>query len=643
MKAFSDLYTALDETTKTNEKIGALERYFRNAPSSDAAWAVYFLTGRKPKQLVQAPRVVAWAIEAADIPAWLFAESYDAVGDLAETISLLLPEPETSATQSLTYWVEERLLPLKGMPEELQRQAMLKSWEELDIQQRFIWNKLITGAFRVGVSQQLVVRALAAASGLDGAAIAHRLMGSWQPTPLFYDMLVAKESNADDISRPFPFCLAYPFEGDPSSLGNIGDWQAEWKWDGIRAQLIKRSGQVFIWSRGEELITDRFPEIVEISASLPNGIAIDGELLPWREANVLPFALLQQRIGRKNLSKKLLAEVPVILMAYDLLEYDDEDIRKLPLVRRRQLLAEIICGLTPGSHSFIARRQETPTDSTPANIEDPTRKTTEESIEDSNQTASPHSLQKPAATEIQLRLPLMDSEEMSGLLSQSGHSRETRARQQTVKRQEQMSSPDFAHPSELDHALATCQRVDPRLRISPLVEATSWHELSEIRTKARSLNVEGLMLKRLDSTYKVGRQKGDWWKWKVNPFTIDAVLIYAQRGSGKRASLYTDYTFGVWDGDALVPIAKAYSGLSDDEIRQVDAYVRENTLDKFGPVRTVKPHLVFELGFEGIQKSTRHKAGVAVRFPRMLRWRQDKPASEADALETLKALLPERK
>ncbi len=582
MKAFTDLYTALDETTKTNQKIGALTAYFQQASATDAAWAIYFLTGRKPKQLIQTPKMVAWGIEYAGIPEWLFAESYDAVGDLAETIALLLPEQGKTGSESLTYWVEERLLPLRGMPEVQQREQMLRAWQELDQSQRFIWNKLITGAFRVGVSQQLVTRALAIASDIDAATIAHRLMGTWEPNEQFYLNLTTKDTASSEISRPYPFYLAYPFESDLHTLGAIEDWQVEWKWDGIRSQLIKRSGEIFIWSRGEELITDRFPEILEMAQALPDGTAIDGELLPWKEANVMPFAMLQQRIGRKNVGKKLLADVPVILMAYDLLEFEGTDIRSAPLAVRREILTRLVCGL-PSHDSGNGAEQAAPNE--------------------------------------QLLLPITVTPSPGCAPDEN--------------------QPDFAaDTADSARVFATCQRVDTRLRLSPVVKEASWENLQEARNQSRALNVEGFMLKRLDSPYKVGRQKGDWWKWKVNPYTIDAVLIYAQRGSGKRASLYTDYTFGVWDKDALVPIAKAYSGLTDEEIRQVDLFIRENTIDKFGPVRTVRPHLVFELGFEGIQKSTRHKSGVAVRFPRMLRWRTDKPASEADSLDTLKELLP---
>ncbi len=527
MKAFTKLFAALDETTRTSEKVEALARYFASAPASDAAWAVYFLTGHKPRQVIPSRKLWAWAIEVSGVPDWLFEESYHAVGDMAETAALLLPRHERSSDRSLTHWVEERLLPLRSMSETRQRAALREAWAELDDAQRFIWNKLITGSFRVGVSAQLVTRAFARAGGLPVETVAHRLMGSWQPTAEFYQRLLAAESADTDTSRPYPFFLAHPLEGEPASLGNPQDWHAEWKWDGIRAQLVRREGLTFLWTRGEELVTERYPEIAAAAAALPDGTVLDGEIVAWKQGAVLPFGQLQRRIGRKTLSNKLVAEVPVALMAFDLLEESGQDIRSRPLSERRARLEELLAAA-----------------------------------------------------------------------SREG------------------------------------------LRISPRLAATTWEELAARRLESRSWQTEGVMIKRLDSPYRVGRVRGDWWKWKVHPHTMDAVLVYAQRGSGKRASLYTDYTFAVWDEGELVPIAKAYSGLTDAEIRQVDAFIRRHTVEKFGPVRTVKPELVFELGFESIRRSTRHRSGVAVRFPRILHWRKDKKPAEADTLRTLRALLP---
>lgn len=591
MKAFAELYRALDETTKTNEKIAALHAYFSKANPGDAAWAIYFLTGRKPRQLVQAPKLAQWAIEESEIPGWLFDESYDAVGDFAETIALLLPDTVThSDARSLTYWIEEQLLPLRGAPDAMQRETVLHAWRSLDERQSFIWNKLLTGAFRVGVSQQLVIRAVSKVSGLDTAVVAHRLMGNWEPSRQFYLDLISQETSDADISRPYPFFLAYPLEADPPALGEVGDWQAEWKWDGIRAQLIKRDGRVFIWSRGEDLITDRFPELETDGLLLPDGSVLDGEILPWKEANVLPFAQLQQRIGRKNLTKKMMEEVPVVLMAYDLLEFAYEDLRQQPLSVRRLLLEKLLRGeLTIAQQSL-------------------------------SKTGAPQAARPTAEKQLLKRL----RGELTRLLACSDDPVQLKLD----------FGPEFQVPP-----LPSCAAVSTRLRTSPVLSAQSWQELTAQQADARTLDVEGIMLKRRHSPYRVGRQRGDWWKWKVNPYTIDAVLIYAQRGTGKRASLYTDYTFGLWDKDGLVPVAKAYSGLTDEEIRQVDRFVRENTLDKYGPVRVVKPQLVFELAFEGIQRSSRHRSGIAVRFPRMARWRKDKPVHEADTLQNLEAMI----
>jgi DNA ligase 1 len=526
MKRFARLYAALDETTATNEKVAALVEYFASAPAADAAWAVHFLIGRRPKRLVSSPRLRMWAAEEAGIPAWLFEESYHAVGDLAETITLLLPPSDNSSELPLAYWVEQRLLRLQGEDEDAQREMMLESWHQLGSRERFVWNKLITGSFRVGASQQLVIRALGQMSEVPEGVLSHRLMGSWDPTPEFFQRLTAADIRDADISRPYPFFLAYPLETDPATLGDPAEWIAEWKWDGIRAQLIRRARRTFLWSRGEELLAGRFPEVEDAGGLLPDGTVIDGELLPWVDGAPMPFAQLQRRIGRKNVGRKILDAVPVALVAYDLLEESGRDIRSCSLRERRERLTTLLRSLPP-----------------------------------------------------------------------------------------------------------------ERVILSAAVPISDWPAAADARLRARELGAEGLMLKRRDSAYGVGRRRGDWWKWKVDPLSVDAVLIYAQPGTGKRAGLYTDYTFGVWEGDHLVPFAKAYTGLTDEEIRKVDAYVRRNTLEKFGPVRTVKPELVFELAFEGIQRSSRHKSGIAVRFPRMARWRTDKKAEDADTIETVRGLL----
>ena len=529
MRQFTQLYTELDETNRTNEKVAALERYFAAAPAEDAAWALYFLTGRRFKRAVSNTLLRTWAAEEADLPFWLVEESYDAVGDLAETLALLLPRTGEGADLPLHRVVTARIAPLADLDEAGQRALVTRTWAEMTPTQRFVWHKLIGGGFRVGVGRTLVVRALANVAGVDPAVMAHRVMGAWEPTAADFRKLLDPDTTHADHSRPYPFYLAHQLEGEVAGLGPRADWQVEWKWDGIRAQLIKRQGDVLVWTRGEELVTDAYPELRALGEVLPDGTVLDGEILAWADGAPLPFNVLQRRLGRKKVGAKLRKEAPVILMAYDLLEWDGVDVRDRPLSARRAQLDELVAGL--------------PTDAA--------------------------------------------------------------------------------------------------IALSPIVAGTDWDAVTVLRDEARARATEGFMLKRRDAPYGVGRKKGDWWKWKVDPFSVDAVMIYAQRGHGRRASLYTDYTFGVWDGDELVPIAKAYSGLTDDEIRRVDAFVRRNTTERFGPVRAVKPELVFELAFEGIQASSRHKSGIALRFPRMARWRQDKKPEDADRMETLRALLAE--
>lgn len=567
MKAFAELYTRLDATTSSNAKLAAMRDYFALADPADAAWVVYFLAGGKPRQLVPGKLLRQTAIQASGLPDWLFEESYQAVGDLAETISLLLPESSHSSDEGLAIWLEERLLPLRGLPAAEIAERLPALWAQLDRNSLFLCLKLITGAFRVGVSKLLVTRALAALAEVDSKRVAQRLVGytdlSHRPTAAGYLALIAPESDDEHAQRggqPYPFFLAHPLqaavEDFPQLLGAPQNWQIEWKWDGIRAQLVKRDGQLWIWSRGEELVSERFPELCELAAWLPDGCVIDGEIVAWKDGRVQPFALLQQRIGRKTLTSKVLEQAPVAVLAYDLLEWDDQDWRERPQHARRAQLEAVV-----------------------------------------------HQADQ-------------------------------------ARRPEQLQSSLLAEPAKSDESL---------LMLSPLLNGSDWQDLAGQREASRELGVEGMMLKGREAHYGVGRTKdvGIWWKWKIDPYSVDAVLIYAQRGHGRRASLYTDFTFAVWDGEPgdpqrqLVPFAKAYSGLTDEDMRQVDAIIRKTTVETFGPVRSVKPTLVFELGFEGIAASSRHKSGIAVRFPRMLRWRQDKPVEEADTLETLKALLPQ--
>jgi DNA ligase-1 len=560
MKAFAELYARIDGTTSTNAKVAALVDYLATAPRADAAWALFFLTGRRLKRLLPSHLLHQWTLELSGLPDWLVRESYSVTGDYAETIALLLdrrlaplmpeaihrvddpvgsrlpfddPEPIVVDLAiegiGLADWIERRILPLREMSDAERRTRVFVWWSRLDRWQLFVLNKLLTGEFRVGVSHTLVVRAVAQLSNLPTTVVEHRLMGNWEPSAGAFAALTAQARAQDEPSQPYPFCLASPLETAAGDLGDRRDWLVEWKWDGIRAQLIQRSGQVFLWSRGQELITDRFPEVVHAARELPSGSVLDGELLAFADGRPRPFADLQQRIGRQRRVHEVAADIPVIFVAYDVLESAGADIRAQPLRDRREALAEML-----------------------------------------------------------------------------GHLREDGGR---------------------------------RLQMSEELADPTWDDLARRREGSRERGVEGLMLKRWSSPYRTGRRRGDWCKWNIEPHTIDAVLIYAQPGSGRRASLFTDYTFGVWDGDELVPVAKAYSGLSDAEIDELDRWVRRHTTERFGPVSAVDPVHVFELGFERIAASSRHRSGLAVRFPRMLRWRRDKIAREADTLETLRALL----
>ncbi len=556
MKRFAQLYSELDRTTRTNEKVAALKSYFREAPPADAAWALYFLCARKLPRAISSTSLRAIAAEESKLAPWLLDECYSAVGDLGETLALLLPRTKAQTSPPLHQLVAERLLPLRNGGQN-GRELLLQTWRELNGAERFVWNKLITGSFRVGVAQTLVARALAAVAGVEASIMAHRLMGQWQPNLEDFGRIVdGNASSGHEVARPYPFFLASPLSDPVAELGDVQEWQIEWKWDGIRGQLIHRKNQVLVWSRGDEMVNDTFPEIVEAAKALPDGTVLDGEILAWANERPQPFGQLQRRLGRKAVSAKMQAQFPVVFLAFDLLEWQGEDWRQRPLRERHRQLETIV--------------QE--------------------------------AMSKPAA-------------------------------------KAKGSSGVWETPDLFELSAASAPRLP--LRLSPLIQVGSWEELARIRGESRARNVEGIMLKRLTSPYGVGRPRGDWWKSKIEPLVMDAVLINAQLGHGRRASLYTDYTFGVWHDGKLVPVAKAYSGLTEEEIAEVDKFVRANTEDKFGPIRAVKPELVFELAFEGIQESSRHKAGLAVRFPRMNRWRHDKKPQDADTLENLRALLKE--
>ena len=547
MRAFARLYQQLDETTKTHEKISAMVDYFAKASSADAAYAIYFLLGNKLKPSFPSRFLRLSGARSASIPDWLFEETYQWVGDLAETAAAVAVGKTEATETSLHQSIELELLPLlkhanrkKGArrkridstevvssseenTEEDIYTRLISIWSRQDRAERLVCNKLLTGNLRVGVSAKLVTRALSEWSGLPADRIALRLMGDWDPTAKFFAQLVAPEDSLATSSRPYPFCLAHPLPDPPVSLGDADLYSVEWKWDGIRSQLVRRGGEVFLWSRGDELLAGRFPEIEQAAARLDNGIVLDGEILAWVDRSPLPFTQLQRRIQRKRVPQKILDEIPVVFIAFDILECEGRDLR---------------------SHSFSERRS------------------------------------------------ILDGFE-------------------------------FPEP----------------IRRAETLRCNRWDDIEVLRQKARQGGAEGVMLKQLASRYESGRVTGAWWKWKVSPYTVDAVLTYAQRGHGRRAGLFSDYTFGVWDKDRLVTFAKAYSGLTNEELERIDRWIREHTTNRFGPVHEVEPKLVMELAFENIQVSTRHKSGIAVRFPRIMRIREDKQPHEADRLESIRAMI----
>jgi DNA ligase 1 len=527
MHSFAALYREIDGSTKTTVKANAIAAYLQSASADDAAWAIYLLSGNKIKQVMPSKQIRALVAAKASIPDWLLDETYTWIGDLAETLSAVVHSDSKATIGSLTSWIE-RISQIRSMTAVDQNVAMESLLDEVTDEDRFVLMKLLTGSMRVGVSQGLVIRAIAQHSGIAAEMITHRMMGDWQPSASFYHRLIDPNTTDSASSQPYPFALANPIEGPPEAIGNVSDFLIEWKWDGIRAQLIRRGGVTYLWSRGEERLDNKYPE-VELASEVLTDCVLDGELLAWKGDRPLPFGEMQKRIGRKKVGKKLLSDVPVRFIAFDILERDGVDLRQMPQTQRRMNLNDI--------YETYSKRGGTST-----------------------------------------------------------------------------------------------------IGLSEAIVVNDWNALAEVRATSGDRGAEGLVLKRNESTYPVGRIRGPWWKWKVEPRVIDAVLIYAQRGHGKRAALYSDYTFALWDNGELVPFAKAYSGLTDAELKEVDRFIRANTRETFGPVRSVRPELVMELAFENIQASTRHKCGLAVRFPRINRWRKDKRPEDANQLADLKSM-----
>lgn len=540
VQRFARLYRELDASTRTTDKHDALVRYFQSVPDGDGAWAVALFTGRRPKRGVSGKLMRRTASEVSGIPEWLIGICHESVGDGAETLALVLPNPdERVEAPTLRQAIEQTVIPIRAMTDNEKVEHLKACWRTMDHPLRFALLKLISGAMRVGVQKCTVTRALAAVAKderVDAAVVAHRLSGHWAPTPENYRTLLTPLDETEGDARPYPFFLASPIDdADVPKLGEPSEWIAEHKWDGVRAQMIHRAGVTTLWSRGDEPLTDAFPELVHLGARLPEGTVLDGEVLAFEQGRPLPFVSLQKRILRTQRDLMLFDDVPVVFMAYDIMEHAGRDVRERPLHERLDLLDAVLAPLVNEKHL------------------------------------------------------------------------------------------ERSHP----------------------IPFGAWNQLAHERSASRERHVEGIMLKRADSPYRTGRVRGDWWKWKVEPHTIDAVLVYAQLGSGKRATRFTDYTFALWDRNPtdedakLIPFAKAYSGLTNQEIEQVDRRIRTSIVAKRGPIRVVEPALLFELAFEGLQRSNRHKGGIALRFPRIARWRTDKGIREADTIATLEAMLPD--
>ena len=521
MILFNELIKTLDQTTSTLKKVEALKNYFLKAPAEDACWGLFIISGGKIPTKINRTFVQEAFTEFIGMPMWLFKESYYHVGDSSETMALLRgPTKNPVSPPPLGEFIEKELLTLRKLSDEEKKTKLHSWWRDFDESILFLVHKCFTGGLRIGVSKSLVIQALAQVANIDKETMSFRMMGDYVPTVESYRALLGEDVTVERKSKPYPFFLASPTETPEEEFQSWEDWCVEWKWDGIRAQIIKRDGEVFLWSRGEELINESFPDVIKQAELLPEGTVIDGELLPFKDGKVLSFNELQTRLNRKKVTKKDLEQTPISIMAYDILEFEGIDIRDRSLLERRKILETI--------------------------------------------SVFPH---------------------------------------------------------------------------SELVSVRDINEAKTLRLESRDRGVEGFMLKRWNSSYQVGRKRGDWWKWKIDPLTVDCVLLYAQSGAGRRSGLFTDYTLAVWKDNELVPVTKAYSGLTDDELNSMDHWIKRNTVEKFGPVRSVKPFHVFEIAFEGIQKSNRHKAGLALRFPRILRWRKDKKPEDADQLSSLEEMI----
>ena len=552
MDAFSKLFEQLDDGSPTTEKQIALEAYFRNTPAQNAAWGLWLLWGDRLKRSVTHSGLREHVSEVAKMPGWMIEECHQSVGDLAETLALLLPAPSHPCTMPLAHWMEHRLLPLAGTDESTRRDLLRQSWNELSSVHFFLWHKLVTGTFRASVSRSIVSRALASVAGVEPAIMAHRLESHWEPTAGSLTRLLSGETTTDATARTYPFCAASSWLGPTDNLGSASEWQIEWKWDGVGVQLIRRAGKCILWSHVGEILTRAFPEIADAARSSPDGTVLEGSLLAWRQNAPLPLAQLERRLHSKTAHARLRQEVPVVFMAYDLLESESRDRRQLELRTRRTALEKVV--YQANHKSGVPSVEPSP-----------------------------------------------------GVWSQS----------------------ELFPSAPATRSHATC------LMISQDLGSASWDEVEARVQEARANGTKGVMLKHRASTHSANDEQAGWWKWEITPLRCFAVLVAVQPGEGQRRKTLPEYSFAAWQADQLVPIARICAELSNEEVSEVNAFVRAHTLGRFGRVHSVEPLLVFELTFEAVTASQRRRSGLTLRSPQIFRRRSDKNAADADLLETL--------
>lgn len=524
MKAFAELIFNLRKWDTENNQIRYIKEYFSISDDRDCIWAIYILLGKKIKNEFRSKQQLKkWACEYAEIPDWLFDESYSFTGDLTETISLILPGKEADSGRTLTEWMHYMESFCKS-DDQGNKKKVVDAWKELDHTETYVFNKLIPGNFKSGVDEKVIIKALSKFLNIESNVISNRIKSNWHPDLISFYELFSKFNPDDIISKPYPFIPEEVFESEPGVLGSAADWLAEQKFKGIRCQLIFRKGKIFLWTDNGELINDKFPEFEFIKKYLPDDSVFTGSIICINNGMKSQHNYLQARLRRKNISSKSLKESPVIFMMNDLLEYEGTDMRNKFLIERKELIK---------CNKFMISKNNL-------------------------------------------------------------------------------------------------------IKYSENIKFENWEELRTIRRKSSDTISGGIILKKKNSLF-LSDINEKYLICKPEPLSADAVLMYALKG--ERTDLFSEFTLGVWDKGKLVSIAKINSGLSEEEIREVSEFVNNNTLEKFGPVRTVRPELVFNISFESISFSVRHKSGVVLQSPEISKWIRGKNIFDASSLENLKKFI----